>query len=223
MRAIERRWAIEPIEIRDEGDKGIVARGYAAVFNSLSSNLGGFVEMVNPKAFNKTIQEQDVLALRDHNPSFLLGRMSSGTLRLEVDDHGLRYEIDLPNTTEGRDTAELLRRGDLKGSSFSFRAIEDSWGETPDGFPLRELSVVSLRDVGPVSFPAYPDTEVALRSLATEHGLDFEAVSQAARRNDLRALLKGTEETVTEEVEDEDRAKHILAHERRLAHFGKAG
>ena len=79
------------------------------------------------------------------------------------DDKGLRYEIDLPATTLGHDVAALLRRGDISGSSFGFRTITDEWATTEDGYPLRTLTEVALRDVGPVTFPAYSDSEASIQ------------------------------------------------------------
>lgn len=195
MSDYERRQVNEGVEVRQDGRR-IVATGYAAVFDRLSQNLGGFVERVAPGTFAKTIKEQDVRALFNHEAGAVLGRLSSGTLRLAEDEVGLRYEVDLPDTQLGRDVATLLKRGDVSGSSFGFRAITDEWSETEQGFPLRTLRQVSLRDVGPVTFPAYEDTEaaVALRSLADARGLDVEAVVAAAAANDLRSLLVPADE-----------------------------
>lgn len=162
----ERRTFLEPIEFRSEGSGKIVASGYAAVFNKLSQNLGGYVEQFAPGSFTKTLQEQDVRALYNHDPNALLGRMSSGTLRAEEDGTGLAYEIDLPDTTVGRDVATMLERGDLSGSSIGFRVVEQERGETEQGFPLVTVRSVSLRDLGPVTFPAYTDTEASLQSMA---------------------------------------------------------
>jgi uncharacterized protein len=218
----ESRSLTQPVEFRSEGTK-LIAAGYASVFNKRSVNLGGFVEVVSPSAFNKTIQEADVVALRDHDPSKLLGRSSAGTLRLGVDGTGLHYEIDLPDTTDGRDTAVLLERGDIRGSSFGFRMIEDEWGETEDGFPERTLLSVALRDVSPVTYPAYPDSEAALRHLAEARSLDFDTVKAAAETNDLRALLTPSEETdppVDNGTEDDDRdAPIVRRHQRRYVHL----
>ncbi len=186
--AYERRTANDSVELRTEGET-VVAVGYAAVFNSLSSNLGGFCEDIRPGAFAKTLQESDTRAMWNHDPNHLLGRVSAGTLRLAEDDHGLAYEVDLPKTTLGRDIAELLRRGDVTGSSFGFRVIEDSWGESESGFPLRTLNQVSLRDVGPVSLPAYADTEAGLRCLAEARSLDLTVLTQAAQANRLGDLI----------------------------------
>ena len=182
---IERRTANEGVELREEGDT-LTAVGYAAIFDRLSGNLGGFLERVSPGSFRSTLKQADVTALFNHDPNHLLGRSSAGTLRLTEDDKGLRYEVDLPYTTLGRDVAELLRRRDLQSSSFGFRTISDEWGETEDGYPLRTLSEVALRDVGPVVYPAYSDTEASLRSLAESRSLDLTDLLQAAEANNLR-------------------------------------
>ena len=96
----ERRTATEGVELREEGNT-MTAIGYASVFNRLSQNLGGFVERVAPNTFAKTIQESDVRGLFNHDANLVLGRSKSGTLRMQEDAKGLRYEIDLPNTTLG--------------------------------------------------------------------------------------------------------------------------
>ena len=185
---IERRTANEGVELREEGDT-LTAIGYASVFDSLSQNLGGFVERVAPGAFRSTLKQADVRALFNHEPDHLLGRTGNGTLRLSEDDRGLHYEVDLPDTTLGRDVATLLRRGDLYGSSFGFRVIDDSWSETEDGYPLRTLHEVALRDCGPVCFNAYPDASASLRSLAEDRGLDLSVLIEAAEANNLRDLI----------------------------------
>ena len=103
----ERRTATEGVELREEGNT-MTAIGYASVFNRLSQNLGGFVERVAQGPFAKPIQEADVRALFNHDADQVLGRSKSGTLRMQEDEKGLRYEIDLPNTQLGRDHAVLL-------------------------------------------------------------------------------------------------------------------
>ena len=188
MTTIERRTNLGTVEFRAQGDK-LLAAGYAATFNKLSQNLGGFVEQVAPGAFAKTIQEQDIRALFNHDENHVLGRLAPGTLRLSEDGTGLAYEIDLPDTTAGRDVAKLLERGDVSGSSFAFRTIDDEWGETEAGFPLRTLKQVSLRDVGPVTFPAYTDSTSALRSLAEARSLDVDVLVAAAKAGELRSLI----------------------------------
>ena len=190
---IERRTANEGVELREEGDT-LTAVGYAATFDRFSQNLGGFVEQIRSNAFVSTLKQADVRALFNHEPDHLLGRSTTGTLRLSEDDHGLHYEVDLPNTTLGRDVAELLRRGDISGSSFGFRTISDEWGETDDGYPLRTLTEVARRDVGPVTFPAYTSTEASLRSLADDRNLDLTVLIEAAEANSLRDLIFPSDE-----------------------------
>lgn len=179
MRETEIRTLPFRVELR-EGGKGIgVLVGYASVFGPLSENLGGFVERVDPAAFNKTLRDGGpVVARFNHEDNYLLGTTGAGTLRLSTDETGLRYEVDLPNTNAGRDVKELAERGDLQHSSFAFRTISDDWGESPEGFPLRTLKEVALVDVAPVVSPAYRDTTTGLRSLARSLDIDVEVVKR---------------------------------------------
>lgn len=154
------------VELRAEGEDGkrrLV--GYAAVFNRDSSDLGGFTESIRPGAFRDAIADgADVRALVDHDSSRILGRTLAGTLRLSEDKVGLRMEVDLPDTSVGRDIYESVTRGDISQQSFAFRTLEDEWRKK-DGKHHRELVSVELFDVGPVTFPAYADTSIAARSL----------------------------------------------------------
>lgn len=188
------------VEVRAEGDDKLVAFGYAAIFDS-PTDIYGVRERVAPTAFNKTINEQDVRGLFNHDPDALLGRRLAGTLRLDVDEKGLRYEIDLPDTTVGRDVGELLRRRDITGSSFGFRIVRETWIEHEDGDVERIIEEASLRDVGPVTFPAYTATEAALRSFAEARSLPIETVQVAAREGALGVLLSPKETTERSEVD----------------------
>ena len=206
MNTFERRTTTQTVELR-AADSGKLAVGHAAVFDRLSQNLGGFVETVARGAFSKTIKDQDVSALFNHNEDHVLGRLDAGTLRMVEDDEGLAYEIDLPDTGMGRDVATLLGRRDVIGSSFGFRVIEDEWGETEQGFPLRTLKQVSLRDVGPVTFPAYTDSKAALRSLAESRSLDLDTLVAASDAGDLRSILVPLAGASPDDVEDDGRAQ----------------
>ena len=159
-------------------------RGYAAVFNARSQVLSEddrqFREYIKPGAFQRSLAEADVRALFNHDTRSLLGRKGAGTLRLYEDEHGLRYEIDPPDTTTGRDVVEMLRRGDLTGSSFGFATIADNWTTDADGMDLRELREVHLFDVGPVTFPAYTQASAAYRSLDRVRAEAEAAVEPAA-------------------------------------------
>ena len=183
-------------EVRSGKDGKRTLAAYAAVFNRYSQNLGGYVEQVDPAAFTRTLQSADVMCLVGHETDQVLGRVSAGTLRLEVDNIGLRYEVDLPDTTTGRDLAENVALRNITGSSFGFRVTRDgdSWGSTDQGFALRTLHDVELYDVGPGVWPAYLDTEadgnaVAFRTLAARSGVDLEIVVDAAAANELRSII----------------------------------
>jgi hypothetical protein len=174
--------------------------GYAFRYGVESENLGGFVERVRPGAAAKTVREQDLRALFNHAPDNLLGRMGAGTLRMADDGTGMGYQIDQPDTSLGRDLAVLVARGDVYGSSFTFLPVGGargvSWSRSERGYPLREIREMKMRDVGPVTFPAYPggSSEVALRSLAEMRSLPFEEVIAAAADERLGELLGDPEE-----------------------------
>lgn len=188
---VERRFTTVPVELRAKDELRI--GGYAAKFNVLSQNLGGFVEKVDRSFFNKSRGDgwPDVLARYNHDDNMLLGTTGGGTLRLHVDDTGLDYEVDLPQARA--DIAELVRRGDVRKSSFAFRTFDDDWGVTDQGFPLRSLVSGQLVDVAPVNIPAYYDTTAGLRSLAEKVEADFEEVRSAAAVDDLRRFLVRTD------------------------------
>lgn len=205
MREIEQRHITLPVEYREAGGALGVLSGYASVFNRLSQNLGGFVERVDPAAFNKSLADQvPVLARYNHDDNHLLGTTEGGTLRLEVDGTGLRYDVDLPDTSSARDVRELARRGDLRYSSFAFRTIADDWDVTPEGFPLRTLLAVQLVDVAPVINPAYRDTSTGLRSLAERLNMDLSAV-RSAPPEELRKRIRNPEDSPAPAAGSEDR------------------
>lgn len=155
-------------ELRESGTFPKIV-GYAAVFNVLSEPLFmGVREKIRPGAFARALSEgQDVRGLVDHKPAMILGRTKAGTLRLSEDQHGLRYEIDPPDTQLGRDTIVSLRRKDLDQSSFGFRVKEEEYN-IKDDVVTRELLDVDLFDVSVVTYPAYTQTSVAVRSLWPE-------------------------------------------------------
>jgi len=165
--ALERRvMAIDDIELRvTDGDTPKIT-GYAAKFNKWSLDLGGFREKIDKGAFDEAMKISDVRALKNHDPNLLLGRSTSGTLRLNSNAVGLKFEIDPPDTSTGRDTVTEIKRKDITGCSFSFTTEEDDWKYLKDGSVERTIvKVGELFDVGPVTYPAYPDTTVAARSL----------------------------------------------------------
>ncbi len=165
-----------PVEVRaDERDGKIVLRGIGIAYNTDSQDLGGFIESFAPGAFADDLGAgRNVVSLFNHDANFVLGSTGSGTVRLSDDETALRYEIDVPDSGTIRDlVAEPIRRGDIGGSSFQFRTIEDKW-DTRDGVDHRTVVKAEIREVGPVTFPAYlsSDVTVAARSLSEWKGQD---------------------------------------------------
>lgn len=165
---IERRFlALDglAVEQRDDGVRRIV--GHAAIFNSLSEDLGGFREKIAPGAFAEAIGRDDVRALWNHDANFVLGRVRAGTLTMREDERGLAVEIDPPDTQWARDLLVSMARGDVTQMSFGFRVERggQTWEKTDTG-SVRTITRASLFDVSPVTYPAYTDTDVAVRSLA---------------------------------------------------------
>jgi HK97 family phage prohead protease len=143
--------------------------GYAIVFNTLSVDFGGWAETVSPTAVTRTLQESpDVLCLYNHHSGKVLGRTTSGTLTLDVDNIGLHFTCVLPDTTVANDLIVSIERGDIDGCSFGFICRSDVWTAQEDGSALRTLMDVDLFEVTITSEPAYPETSVSLRSAPKE-------------------------------------------------------
>ncbi len=162
----ERRFIVaDELEIRADKD-GNPTRitGYAAVFNKLSEDLGGFREKIKRGAFTDTVKEDDVRMLWNHDSNFVLGRSSAGTLKLEENSKGLKVTNKPPNTQWARDLMVSIGRGDVSQMSFGFRTLKDEWDEEDEDDVVRTLVKVKLLDVSPVSYPAYPQTSVATRA-----------------------------------------------------------
>jgi HK97 family phage prohead protease len=209
----------------DDGGSTII--GHAAVFNRYSQNLGGFVEQIAPGAFKRTLEHgADARALFNHDPSAILGRTIAGTLRLNENEKGLHYEIDIPDTTVGRDLLTSIQRGDITQSSFGFRVLDDDWAETDQGYPLRTVREVSMAegDVSPVTFPAYLDTDTgaraqirsaALERLAEKLGRPYTEIDKAAEDGEQFAkFLRGDIEKVeTKPAEQAPPSIALMKHE----------
>ena len=168
--------AIERRAFADVRHNGRRLEGYAARFGS-EARIGSVTESVAPGAFIASLGG-DVLALLDHSPAHVLGRTRSGTLRLSEDNQGLSFSLDLPDTQPGRDVLTLAERGDLGGMSFGF--IVPQGGDTWKG-NHRTLRSVQLHEISVVSaWPAYPDTELALRSRGVMPGANLARQRQLA-------------------------------------------
>lgn len=144
-------------ELRATGHR---LEGYAATFGT-EARIADFTEVIAPGAFKATLASgRDTVALVDHDPTLLLGRTRSGTLRLSDDTRGLSFSLDIPDTGAGRDVLALAARGDVGGASFGFKVVDERWTGR-----RRELRAVDLHEISIVSaWPAYPQTSVTVRS-----------------------------------------------------------
>ena len=157
-------------ETKEDGQEVVV--GYGSIFNSRSENLGGFYEYISPTAISEeTIAKSDTRALINHDQNLILARQSAGTLKLSIDEKGLKYEFEIPETSYGKDLSINMKNGNINQSSFAFTVAEDEWSTDEDGNDIRTItSIDRLYDVSPVVYPAYSqadsDLVVAKRGLA---------------------------------------------------------
>ena len=147
--------------------------GYAIVFNSLSNDLGGFREIIEPTAIDdELIKNSDIVCLKNHNIKLgILARSyhGRGSLKLEIDEHGLHYSFDAPHTQFGDEVLEMVKRGDIAKCSFAFVCGEDNWTKDENGEYIRRVKKIkNLYDVSLVYHPAYEETE----AIADTRGLD---------------------------------------------------
>jgi HK97 family phage prohead protease len=199
-KGIERRQALQDLEIREEGN-GMTLRGYAAVFNSPSQPLP-FIETIQQGAFRDSLKSRnDIKLLWNHDTSVVLGSTRAGTLRLIEDDRGLLLEADLPSTQAGKDAVISIQRGDVTGFSFGFRvpAGGDVWTDATQ----RVLKRVNVHEVSVgVAFPAYSGTDgtATVRSLSDLNSkivslAELRGVSAEELTDALLALESGDELT----------------------------
>lgn len=169
MNDMERRaFAVDGLDIETRDGKPSVLVGHAAVFGQLSEDLGGFREQIMPGAFSDAITSDDVRALFNHDPNFVLGRNRAKTLEMSEDTTGLAIRISMPETQTIRDLVlEPIKRGDITQMSFGFSVKPggQDWATNDDGLRVRTLKKLRLFDVSPVTYPAYPQTDVAQREM----------------------------------------------------------
>lgn len=180
-----------------ENNKDVVV-GYGSVFNSRSENLGGFFEYISPTAItDETIKNSDVRALINHNPDLILARskFGEGNLNLSIDETGLKYSYELPDTTYGRDLGVNLKNGNISQSSFAFTIAEggDSWTTDDNGNDIRTINKIDrLFDISSVTYPAYNEASSDL--VIAQRGLQKykESIKRKDEENDLvkRSLAK---------------------------------
>lgn len=221
----QRAFAVKELRVaRDNGSAKIV--GYAAVFDVLSEELWGFREKIAPGAFSKTIREADVRALWNHDSNYVLGRTKSGTLSLMEDEIGLAIEVEPPDAQWARDLMVSIDRSDVDQMSFGFYTIRDKWEMDDDEELIRTLQEVELFDVSPVTYPAYPQTTVQLRSILEKQldELDTANFSEAERTALLRITDRIRDKLTTapaegshpvEGVEDDAVGEVAIAHRKR--------
>ena len=181
------------IDFRMEAD-GRTFRGYAAVFDSESADLGGFTETIAPGAFKRSLgqRKRDLKAFVNHDWGRLLGTRKAGTLRLKEDDYGLHAEVDLPDTADGRDIAALTARGDIHAMSFGFQPVDV---EHLDSGKKQRIREAKLMEVSPVTaWPAYSATTAGVRALAEALDVDETDLDAA-----LRVLTTTTDELTSEQ------------------------
>ncbi|MBN6186320.1 HK97 family phage prohead protease [Aneurinibacillus sp. BA2021] len=196
----QRTFTISNIEVRAEEGASPVVTGDVVMFEQLSVPLWGFREKVRKGAFEKSLRKSVVKALWNHNSDLVLGSTKNRTLKLWEDDMALRFELELPNTTWGKDAAESIKRGDVDGVSFGFEVVRDEWNYDDPSDVIRTLIEVNLYEISPTPFPAYPDSSVDMRSAKRA----FE-------------IFKSTQETKQKQAEAEERTRKFEAMRKRLA------
>lgn len=161
----ERCADVTELRVQPEGESAVI-EGHAAIFDSLSQDLGfmfPFKERINKGAFKSSLEKDDIRALWNHDANYVLGRNKAGTLELTETNKGLRVRIHPPDTQWARDLIESIRRGDVTQMSFGFVVEKETWS-VEGKEDIRTLEQVKLYDVSPVTFPAYLDTDVGVRS-----------------------------------------------------------
>lgn len=187
MVKLETRFTTE-FRVEQDGKKLV---GYAAKFSpNRSQDLGGFIEQIDAKAFTRSLsQGADVRALINHDQNLILGRSTSGTLNLAVDSEGLLVEITPPDTSYARDLMVSMSRGDVTQMSFAFVTKKDSWDKEGDS-NIRTLLDVDLHDVSAVTYPAYLNTEIGLRSLQYYQEMQHQKDLEMQKRMNMIRILK---------------------------------
>lgn len=193
---IERRYSAATFEVRAEEGNSRHVVGYASVFDSPSDDRG-YREIIKPGAFDGVIMASDVFALMNHDMRRgVLARSNKGegSLKLSIDDAGLKYEFDAPNTALGDELIEGLRRGDIGASSFSFTVKEERWEKQAGQTYIRYIDKIGrLYDVSPVYQPAYEATTCELRGLGAaeaEAKAKAEDLAEMEKRQAMEAQKK---------------------------------
>jgi HK97 family phage prohead protease len=193
------------VDVESLDTRGRTVRGYAALYNTLSEDLGGYREQLATGAFAPVVND-DVRALLNHSPNEVLGRTKSGTLRLFDEERGLRFELDLPSSPVGENVREAVRRGDLDGASFRFEVGEEDWaGE------VRTIKTVkALRDVTLATYPAYPEASIELRTRPEPTNTKEEKVETATENHEDGEVRSAGSLRVEDRVQGGGEARTLL-------------
>jgi HK97 family phage prohead protease len=193
--------SVTELRVATDADGGLpVIEGHAAVFDSLSQDLGGifpFKEKIRAGAFKESLGKDTVVALWNHDPNYVLGRNTAKTLELKETAKGLKVRIHPPDTQWAKDLLVSISRGDVHQMSFGFICEKESWS-AEEGQDVRTLEQVKLFDVSPVTFPAYLDTDVGVRCALDSYdrhkkeldGIAAKKLSEAAERKNQLETLK---------------------------------
>lgn len=196
--SLEKRYSHVDAEIRaaTEGEKRTIG-GYAVKYNSptvIKDRWGDeWIEEFSPGAFDESLATRSQKALWNHDTSKPLGSCKADTLRFNPDTTGLNYDVDVPNNTWGNDAYESVQRGDVDGSSFGFRCIQDAWSRvTHEGKEMLKRSIVKaeIYEVSPCTFPAYGDSEISCRSKDSFKKAEDEKRQEAVQEQELRERLR---------------------------------
>lgn len=187
-----RYYELQNIELRKSDDGVEYFEGLAAVYNKESEDLGGFREIILPGFFD-SMDMTDTRALFNHNQNYILGRSKSGTLQLDITTDGLAYKIKKGNRSYDNDLKESIERGDVSQSSFGFTIEKDKWEKKGDQVYRYLILGKRLYDVSPVTFPAYPDTTAAKRSMQeyleeTEKPVEFKENQYISNQVTIKSL-----------------------------------
>lgn len=186
----------DEIRIDNKGKEGIgTLKGYAAVFEKLSIKMYYFREKIRAGAFTKSIKKNNVRALWNHELGQILGSKKSGSLKLIEDQKGLYFEIELPDTSTGRDAKVLVERKEVDGMSFGFNTKGQIWDETDPKNIIRTLTEIDLHEISLTAFPAYPQTSVKTKRSIEDEYNEYKNEQQRAkdlvsRENELKIKLK---------------------------------
>lgn len=164
-------------------DSGRLITGTAIVYSSRSQDLGGFVEVVAPGALAKTLRDNQIKLLFDHDTAFVLGSVPAGTLSLKDTQRGLDFSCEAPETTWANDLLVSMKRGDINNCSFGFDVVTDKW-EKRDGLMVRTLQEIKVSEISIVAFPAYTASTVSVRTKEQFQGaVDALAAQELQQKN----------------------------------------